>query len=172
QTKVNLMNEGCWLQGLARLLGRQPDSGELAPLVIDEGEEFGRGLGIAGCSRSEEVGDVDHTEQLDAAVDWRSIKSGLPSWRSLQASLIRPLSVTIRAGVLQLLYSVSRGRADKKSQGLTTNSVNSSVVFGLRMVRTRLPLMPSTTRVSLNRTASLRHRCTLCHSSESRLTWK
>ena len=47
QPEVGFVNESGWLQGLARLLGRQLGGGELAQFIVNEREQVGGGLPIA-----------------------------------------------------------------------------------------------------------------------------
>ena len=64
QPEVRLVDEGGGLERLARLLPGQPGGGQLAQLVVDEGQQVGRGLRVAGRGGIEELGDVGHHDQV------------------------------------------------------------------------------------------------------------
>ena len=57
------MDQGGRLERLARLLLGHACGGELAQLVVDERQEFGRGLRVAGRSGGQELGDVGHAAE-------------------------------------------------------------------------------------------------------------
>ena len=60
QPEVGLVDQGGRLERLAGLLRGQPGGGELAQLVVDERQQLGRGLRVAGRGRVEQAGDVGH----------------------------------------------------------------------------------------------------------------
>ena len=66
------MDQGGRLEGVAGRLGRQPGGGELPQLVVDEREQLGRGLRVAGRGRVEESGDVGHVGRVYPAAGRRS----------------------------------------------------------------------------------------------------
>ena len=60
QPEVGLVDQGRGLERLARLLLRQPLGGELAQLVVDQGQELLGRLGVALLDGREDVGHVVH----------------------------------------------------------------------------------------------------------------
>src|SRR5262245_580289 len=54
------MDQGGRLQGLSRLLGRQPGGGELAQLVVNEWEQIRGGVRIASLDRRKDARDLIH----------------------------------------------------------------------------------------------------------------
>ena len=64
QPEVRLVDQGGGLEGLARLLVGQPGGGELAQLVVDEREQLGRGLRVAGLDGGQDLGDVGHDRRV------------------------------------------------------------------------------------------------------------
>ena len=60
QPDVRLVDEGGRLEGLPGLLVGQPRGGQLPQLVVDEREQVGRGLRVAGLDGGQDLGDVGH----------------------------------------------------------------------------------------------------------------
>ena len=67
QPQVRLVDQGGGLEGVARLLGGQARGGELAQLVVDEREQFGGGLRVAGRGGVEDLRDVGHVPERNRA---------------------------------------------------------------------------------------------------------
>src|SRR5262249_34920384 len=67
QPEVRLVDEGGRLEGLTRGLLGHPGGGELAQLVVDEREQVGRGLGVAGPDGRQDLGDVGHAAEYTSA---------------------------------------------------------------------------------------------------------
>ena len=60
QSEIRFMDEGCGLKCLIGGLVRHPSSGEFPQLVVDEREQLGRGVRIAGLHGSEDLRHVRH----------------------------------------------------------------------------------------------------------------
>ena len=58
------MDEGGRLEGLARPLVGQPGGGELAQLVVDEGEELLGGTRVTLLGRGQDAGDLAHGPRI------------------------------------------------------------------------------------------------------------
>src|SRR5262249_29584942 len=63
EPEVGLVDEGGWLKRLARLLVREALRSELAQLVVDEWQQLGGGLGIAGLNGGHELREFGHAAQ-------------------------------------------------------------------------------------------------------------
>jgi hypothetical protein len=60
QPEESLLDQGRGLESLAGLLPRQPAGGELAQLVVDQGEQVLGGAGVAPLDVREDAGHVRH----------------------------------------------------------------------------------------------------------------
>src|SRR4051794_27062111 len=60
EPQVRLMDQGRGVERLARLLVRQPLGGQLAQLIVDQGQELLGDLRVAGLDGREDAGDVVH----------------------------------------------------------------------------------------------------------------
>src|SRR5262249_16783527 len=65
QTEVRLMDQGSWLESLARLLAREARGGQLPQLVVHKREQLGRGVRVAGLDRRQDLRDIGHTDRVD-----------------------------------------------------------------------------------------------------------
>src|SRR5262245_32894211 len=65
QPQVSFVHQGGRLEGVAGRLGRQPGGGQFAQLAVDERQEFGRGLRVAGRGRVQQLGDGGHAAQTN-----------------------------------------------------------------------------------------------------------
>src|SRR5262249_16452396 len=66
EPQVRLVDECRGLERLPRLLPRQAQRGELPQLVVDEWEERGRSLWVAGRDGGQDLGDVGHVQTVTA----------------------------------------------------------------------------------------------------------
>ena len=87
EPEVRLVDQGGGLEGLARLLGGQPGGGELAQLVVDEREQVGGGLRVAGRGGVEEAGDVGHAAEHTPP---RTRRNRFPGRRPLDPAYFAP----------------------------------------------------------------------------------
>jgi hypothetical protein len=60
-----LMDKGCPIQRVSRRLDRHPRRRQLSEFVVDDGEEFGRGLLVTRSRGVEEAGDVGHAAKCN-----------------------------------------------------------------------------------------------------------
>jgi hypothetical protein len=63
ESEVSLVDQCSRLERVPGILLGHPRGGELPQLVVDEREQLGRGLGVAGRGRVQESGDVGHAAQ-------------------------------------------------------------------------------------------------------------
>ena len=79
QPEVRLVDQGGGLERLPRLLVGQPGGGEPAQLVVDEREQVGGGLRVAGLDRGQDLGDVGHVAKHTPPERESRPETGLPT---------------------------------------------------------------------------------------------
>ncbi len=60
QPQVGFVNEGGGVEGVAGSFGRHARGGELPQLIVDERQQLGRGLAVAGLGGIQELRDLGH----------------------------------------------------------------------------------------------------------------
>ena len=71
QSQISLMNQGGGLKRLPWLLPGHPLGRQLTKLVVDEGEQLLRRLGIALLDRTKDLGDVAHQRRVQEKANAR-----------------------------------------------------------------------------------------------------
>jgi cell wall assembly regulator SMI1 len=116
QPQVSFVNQGGRVEGMAGGFGRHPSGGKLPQLVVDEREQLGGGLAVAGLGGLDELGQIGHN--ADCIPSWRRKHTSearmalddswgrIEAWLAAHAPSIRKsLRPSARAGALEKLQA-------------------------------------------------------------------